>query len=55
MDGPTLQGYSRRSKAKAADRIDGTVALAMAQNIAARYEPQTLPACLLAAQTVKSD
>jgi phage terminase large subunit-like protein len=42
-------GGRKLDKAKAAGRIDGMVALAMAQNIAARFEPQTLPACLMAA------
>jgi hypothetical protein len=42
-------GGRKLDKAKAAGRIDGLVALAMAQNIAARHEPETLPACLLAA------
>jgi phage terminase large subunit-like protein len=42
-------GGRKLDKAKAAGRIDGMVALAMAQNIATRFEPETLPACLLAA------
>lgn len=42
-------GGRKLDKAKAAGRIDGLVALAMAGSIAARHEPETLPACLLAA------
>ncbi|MHA6644538.1 terminase large subunit [Mesorhizobium sp. A623] len=42
-------GGRKLDKAKAAGRIDGLVALAMAQSIAARFEPETLPACLMAA------
>jgi len=42
-------GGRKLDKAKAAGRIDGLVALAMAQSIAARHEPEELPACLLAA------
>lgn len=42
-------GARKLDKAKAAGRIDGLVALAMAQSIAARHEPEELPACLLAA------
>jgi phage terminase large subunit-like protein len=42
-------GNRKLDKAKAAGRIDGLVALAMANNIAARFEPESLPACLLAA------
>ncbi|WP_340672630.1 terminase large subunit [Bradyrhizobium ottawaense] len=42
-------GGRKLDKAKAAGRIDGLVALAMAESIAARFEPETLPACLLAA------
>lgn len=42
-------GGRKLDKAKAAGRIDGLVALAMGLSIAARYEPETLPACLLAA------
>lgn len=42
-------GGRKLDKAKAAGRIDGLVALAMAQSCAARHEPEELPACLLAA------
>lgn len=42
-------GGRKLDKAKAAGRIDGLVGLAMALSAAARFEPQTLPACLLAA------
>lgn len=42
-------GGRKLDKAKAAGRIDGLVALAMAESISARFEPETLPACLLAA------
>ncbi|WP_445222112.1 terminase large subunit [Bradyrhizobium sp. Pa8] len=42
-------GGRKLDKAKAAGRIDGLVALAMANSISARHEPNTLPACLLAA------
>jgi phage terminase large subunit-like protein len=42
-------GGRKLDKSKAAGRIDGLVALAMAESIAARFEPETLPACLLAA------
>ncbi|MFC3725454.1 terminase large subunit [Neoaquamicrobium sediminum] len=39
-------GGRKLDKAKAAGRIDGLVALAMALSTAARHEPQQLPACL---------
>jgi len=39
-------GNRKLDKAKAAGRIDGLVALAMALNISGREEPEQLPACL---------
>lgn len=42
-------GARKLDKSKAAGRIDGLVALAMAQSIAERHAPEELPACLLAA------
>lgn len=42
-------GGRKLDKAKAAGRIDGLVAATMALSIASRHEPETLPACLLAA------
>lgn len=42
-------GGRKLDKAKAAGRIDGLVALAMGINVAARHEPEQLPACMLAA------
>ena len=42
-------GGRKLDKAKAAGRIDGLVALAMALNQAGRHEPEQLPACLMAA------
>lgn len=40
-------GGRKLDKAKAAGRIDGLVALAMALNAAWRHEPESLPACLM--------
>lgn len=42
-------GGRKLDKAKAAGRIDGLVSLAMALNVAARHEPEQLPACLMVA------
>ncbi|WP_026619121.1 phage terminase large subunit-like protein [Ensifer sp. WSM1721] len=42
-------GGRKLDKAKAAGRIDGLVALSMSLNVASRHEPESLPACLLAA------
>lgn len=42
-------GSRKLDKSKASGRIDGIIAAAMALSIAARHEPDTLPACLLAA------
>ncbi|WP_052194884.1 terminase large subunit [Aureimonas altamirensis] len=42
-------GGRKLDKAKASGRIDGLVALAMALSVAARHEPESLPACLMAA------
>lgn len=42
-------GGRKLDKAKAAGRIDGLVALSMGLNLAARHEPEALPACLLEA------
>lgn len=42
-------GARKLDKAKAAGRIDGLVALAMALSIAGKDEPEALPACLIAA------
>lgn len=39
-------GNRKLDKSKASGRIDGLVALAMAVNIASRFEPEELPACL---------
>jgi len=39
-------GWRKLDKAKAAGRIDGLVALAMALGVASRHEPEALPACL---------
>lgn len=40
-------GNRKLSKAKAAGRIDGLVALSMALAVAGRHEPEALPSCLL--------
>lgn len=40
-------GGRKLDKSKASGRIDGLVALAMGLSIAARHEPETLPACLM--------
>lgn len=42
-------GGRKLDKSKASGRIDGLVALAMALSVAARHEPEQLPACLLEA------
>ncbi|WP_434152949.1 terminase TerL endonuclease subunit [Sinorhizobium meliloti] len=42
-------GARKLDKSKASGRIDGLVALAMGLQIASRHEPESLPACLLAA------
>lgn len=39
-------GSRKLDKSKAAGRIDGLVALAMALSVARRHEPETLPSCL---------
>jgi len=39
-------GNRKLDKSKASGRIDGLVALAMAVNVASRFEPEELPACL---------
>jgi len=42
-------GSRKLDKSKASGRIDGIVALAMGLQIVSRHEPESLPACLLAA------
>lgn len=39
-------GNRKLDKSKASGRIDGLVSLAMALNVASRFEPEELPACL---------
>lgn len=42
-------GARKLDKSKASGRIDGLVALAMALNVSSKHEPESLPACLMAA------